>query len=365
MSTPSSTPPAPKPSTQASPAIDKSWLPPSLIPKRRKHHHRKHATADASTKTAQPLAGADAAAVAVASPPVVAPPKPVIAVDESTIPVQTTDVTPLNPVGFSSGNVEYVRPRPDASRVPGQRYCVLSYVTARGAHIRSRDTMVKFSGAFADEVAAKAQAERIRNADPRIDVHVIEMYNFVTVPMPKEVFDGLEKHYIDEKLDKIMHEKTMEVQRDRKMMELRQKADKEKALQNMRIHTGNANYQPPDHKEFIERQMQQELQQQREASRQDEYAAYKYTGEDIAHAIEQMLKQSKEAGIGQEQSEQMVSGLLEKLVEQRDARKHEEHAERDKAQREAEQGIQAVRPPAVSDFMPNTEPPRPEDGEMI
>lgn len=349
MSAPSSAP-----SSQSS-SVDASWLPQSLIPKRHKRHHRKHADASA----AKPVSSS----VPAVTPP--APPKPVIAVDESNIPVQTTDVSPINPVGFSSGNVEYVRPKPDAARVQGQRYWVLSYVTARGAHIRSRDTMVKCSGTFADEATAKTQAEKIRNADPRIDVHVVEMYNFVTVPMPKEVFDGLEKHYIDEKLDKIMREKTLEVQRDRKMMELRQKADKEKALQNMRIHTGNANYQQPDHKEFIERQMQQELRQQREAARQDEYAAYKYTGEDIAHAIEQVMKQSKEAGMSQEQSEHLVSGLLEQLVQQRDARKHEEHAERDRAQREAEQGVQTVQPPAVADFMPNTEPPRPEDGEMI
>lgn len=305
-------------------------------------------------------------AVSTAASTTTVTPKAVVDVDESSTPVQEADVSPINAVGFESGNVEYVRPTPDTVQVPNQRYWVMSYVTSTGKGMRSKNTMVKCSGCFADEQSAGRHAETIRNIDPRINVFVVEMYNFVSVPIPLHIFEGLRKHYIDERLDRIMYENYLEVKRDRKLMEMRTKADKEKALSNLRQAKGNPNYVPPDHTEFVQQQMQQEADRYHEMKE----AESNFEGADIIAALQKVMKdatatKSDETTTAtpslQQQEQQPMPGnkemveafatkLLETLIGIRQSKMATELSQQEESKALAERSIKDKHVPAVSDF---------------
>lgn len=188
-----------------------------------------------------------------------APSAAVVAVDDDNLPVQDREeVAPINTVGFEPGGIQYVRPVPDPVQVPGQRYWVLSYVTSGGEKIRSKNTMVKCSGAFADEESAKARAKQIRDDDPRIGVFVVDMYVFVSVPIPDQVFASIPKHYDDDRLDRIMRQSQLEVKRDGERLAQRTKADKEKALRNLRRAKGDDSYVPPEHDDLAAKHLKEQ-----------------------------------------------------------------------------------------------------------
>ena len=310
----------------------------------------------------------DNAGAAATAPSVT--PKAVVDVDESSTPVQEADVSPINAVGFESGNVEYVRPTPDTVQVPNQRYWVMSYVTSTGKGMRSKNTMIKCSGCFADEQSAGRQAEIIRNTDPRINVFVVEMYNFVSVPIPTHIFEGLRKHYIDERLDRIMYENYLEVKRDRRLMEMRTKADKEKALSNIRQAKGNPNYVPPDHTEFVKEQMKQESDRYHEMKDADS----NFEGADIIAALQKVMKDamapksdektatttettaqpqppsSSTSGNNKEMVEAFATKLLETLINIRQSKMEAKMTQQEQSKELAERSIKDKHVPAVSDF---------------
>ena len=210
----------------------------TFVSKKKKQHRRsaKRRHGDAASSAQQQHGSA---------PPVAA------VVDDDSLPVQKReDVAPINAVGFEPGGIQYVRPIPDPVPVKDQRYWVLSYVTSGGEKIRSKNTMVKCSGAFADEDAARARAQEIRDNDPRISVFVVDMYVFVSVPIPDQVFASIPKHYDDERLDRIMRQSQLEVKRDGDRLAQRTRADKEKALRNLRKAKGDETYVPPEHEDL-------------------------------------------------------------------------------------------------------------------
>lgn len=190
----------------------------------------------------------------------------VVAVDDESLPVQDReDAAPINAVGFEPGVIQYVRPAPDPVQVPGQRYWVLSYVTSGGEKIRSKNTMVKCSGAFADEEAARARAKQIRDDDPRISVFVVDMYVFVSVPIPDQVFASIPKHYDDDRLDRIMRQSQLDVKRDGERLAQRTKADKEKALRSLRRAKGDDTYVPPEHDDLATKHLKEQDEYDRRA----------------------------------------------------------------------------------------------------
>jgi hypothetical protein len=148
------------------------------------------------------------------------------------------DVTPETKV---------IAPKRDAALVPGQRYWVMSYVAPTGAKARSDQLYVKCSGAFATAEEACAQAERIRNAEDRIDVFVVEMYELLPVPIPKDIDALVAHHYQDERLTRYMEATRQSALAQRREMEARMARDRARAEEAMRRATGRdyVETQPP------------------------------------------------------------------------------------------------------------------------
>jgi hypothetical protein len=276
---------------------------------------------------------------------------PVVGLDASSTPVQEKDVSPINPVGFEQGKYEYVRPTADKVEVPGQKFWVMSYVSPEGEHARSKNVMVKCSGCFADEKSANERAAWVRSSDPRISVFVVDMYVLVSVPVPLSVFQGVKKNYMDEKLDKIMHQNYLSVQRDRMEMERRKAADRQKALQNMRAAMGDQTYEPKqDHREFLKETVMGST-----APKMEDVAETpaEYGGEEIVEALEFAMKMAKMSGSDGDgaAAEQFAANMMKQLVEKKTVKMCDEKAERDKGRREGYRGLCTVPTPAVSDTM--------------
>ncbi|MDD5753504.1 MAG: hypothetical protein PHN45_01960 [Methylococcales bacterium] len=270
--------------------------------------------------------------------------QPVVEVDSMDLPSQATDVTPINPVGFQPAGTEYVRPVPDPIEVPNQKFWVISYVTSSTEGIRSKNTMVKCSGAYEKFEDADKRANEIRQNEPRINVFVVDMYVFLTVPIPKEIFEGLRKHYMDEKLDRIMYENYLEVQRERKRMDERIMSDKKKAIQNMRTLTGNESYTPTDHTEFI----QQQLKQESELAKSKKNEQLKFQSSDIVGVLDKIIQsvdKSKEDTV-----KAFATELLEKLVQQKIERKAEMDNEQAKCEAAESAAAQQKHVPASSGY---------------
>lgn len=280
------------------------------------------------------------------------PKAPVIDVDQTSIPVQDKDVSPINPVGFEPGKYEYVRPTADKVEVPGQKYWVLSYVTPDGEHARAKNVMVKCSGCFPDERSANERALWVRNSDPRINVFVVDMYVLVSVPVPTAVFEGIRKNYMDEKLDKIMHQNYISVQKDRMEMERRKEADKRKALQNMRNAKGDQGYTPnQDHTEFVQNSI---IGSTVPNMKDQQMPSAEYGGEEIVQALEFAMKMAKVEGDGSTTgavAEQFAANMMKQLVEAKASKMYDQKAARDTVQREGYNELCAMQSPAVSDTL--------------
>jgi len=242
--------------------------------------------------------------------------QPVVDVGEEQKPTQETDVTPINPVGFESGDLAYVRPAADPVQlqVPGQKYFVLSYVAPTSKGMRAANVMVKCSGCYASRPLADAAAKEIAKCDRRIDVFVVECYNFVSIPIPIDVYGSIRKEYMQERIDRIMHAKYKEVEHDRKEMESRVRADKQNAMQSMRAATGDSEYVPADHSEFIRSQLDEEsrLAQEREKQKiRDRIHSEDIT--DVLHEMTEGENATKECT-----AESFAVNLLERLSKKRD-----------------------------------------------
>lgn len=126
---------------------------------------------------------------------------------------------------------QFVVPQPDAPalRIPGQNFFVLSYAAPEGARVKAKKVAIKVSGCFPDEASAEIQAANIRNADPRLEVHVCEMYNWGTIPMPTDVKQFTKKEYTDKFLHGIMQAQQKAFTQSRKEIDSRMKRDRENA----------------------------------------------------------------------------------------------------------------------------------------
>lgn len=109
-----------------------------------------------------------------------------------------------NDAAAIASEVPVVLPVPDKLRVPGQNFWVLSYAAPEGAKAGCKTIAIKCSGCFENEQDANKHAEKIRNADNRFDVHVVNMYEFGSVPIPADVAVHIRKQYTDKYLTKIM-----------------------------------------------------------------------------------------------------------------------------------------------------------------
>lgn len=137
-------------------------------------------------------------------------------------------------------------PRPDRDVVPHQRFWVMSYVAPEGARVRSDQVFVKCSGAFETEAEASAQAERIRNADNRVDVWVVDMYKYIPVPVPAKVQSLVHTEHEDPRLTRLMEKARQDAVKEHEIMEARMRRDRERALVAMRKAHGGVLPDVPD-----------------------------------------------------------------------------------------------------------------------
>ena len=133
-----------------------------------------------------------------------------------------------------SSQTEYVRPMRDTDIVHGQNFMVLSYAAPNNSKVRAANIQIKVSGCFDTESEANHQAELIRNADPRFNVNVVCLYEWVTVPILDHVDQFIRKEYTDKRLNAIMRGNYQSLAQSRKEMVKRIEKDKKAALENMR-----------------------------------------------------------------------------------------------------------------------------------
>ena len=89
---------------------------------------------------------------------------------------------------------------PDAIKVPGQEWALISVVGPQGFNQRADSMALKLRGVFATEDAARAQAEVLRQVDAMVDIWVVGMYHWLPLPPPL----GLDRaNYADKQLNDI------------------------------------------------------------------------------------------------------------------------------------------------------------------
>lgn len=135
---------------------------------------------------------------------------------------------------ISDPGVDFVLPQPDKARVPGQNFLVFSYAAPEGARVKCTKVAVKPSGAFNTEAEANKQAQIIRDEDPRFDVEVLEMYNWVTVPIPQDVKPFLRKEYTNKQMTQVMAGLQQSLKQSKKEMDERMAQDRAKAEAELR-----------------------------------------------------------------------------------------------------------------------------------
>lgn len=96
----------------------------------------------------------------------------------------------------------------DVNRRPGQRIMVLSYAGFEGARVKAAKGTIKVSGVFDDSdegmAAAFKFAEIIRNENINFDVFVVEMNEWITLPVSTDIRNVIQHNYDDPRLQKMM-----------------------------------------------------------------------------------------------------------------------------------------------------------------
>lgn len=159
---------------------------------------------------------------------------------------------------------EFILPRPDVNRVPGQNWYVLTYCAPEGSPVRCRDIAVKVSGCCNTPEEANKIAEIIRNEDDRFDVWVVGMYNWIKVPIPDEVKSSMQVEYPDKMLTRIMRGQQKATTQQRKEMEERMARDRAKAEAAMRKKMG-ADYKMPEKAEVVKQYEHENLEREERA----------------------------------------------------------------------------------------------------
>lgn len=123
--------------------------------------------------------------------------------------------------GTAPAAAEFVLPKPDNHRQPGQEWGVLSYCAPDNARVKCKKVAIKFSGGFPSEDAASKAAEIIRNEDPRFDVHVFPLYTWGMVPISEDVKPLVRKEYLDKYMTSVMLGQQASLIQSRKEMDER------------------------------------------------------------------------------------------------------------------------------------------------
>ena len=142
--------------------------------------------------------------------------------------------TTAGALASSQNGDDFLLPKDDVARVPGQNYLVFSYAAPENSRLRCNKVAVKFSGAFDTLENAQAHAKKINAEDTRLDVHICKMYTWGTIPMPEDVKPFVEKEYTDKFLTRVMKGQQETLLQSKKEMEERMAKDRAKAEEEVR-----------------------------------------------------------------------------------------------------------------------------------
>jgi hypothetical protein len=134
----------------------------------------------------------------------------------------------------TSKDVDFVLPKPDAQKVQGQEFWVLSCCAPEKTRVRSKNICIKNSGCFPTLELAEAQAKKIRDEDPRFNVDVVSMYEWGSVPISEELKPLIKKNYTDVYMTRVMKGLQQSMSQSKKEMDERIKRDRDRAEQEMR-----------------------------------------------------------------------------------------------------------------------------------
>lgn len=91
----------------------------------------------------------------------------------------------------------------DILKTPGQNYALVSFVSPESAQKFSKIAM-KIRGVFGTLEEARQHCDRVMKTDPKFDVFVVQMYNWVVVPPDREMIE--DEVYQEEFLNNMMKE---------------------------------------------------------------------------------------------------------------------------------------------------------------
>jgi hypothetical protein len=126
-------------------------------------------------------------------------------------------------------NVDFVLPQPDKARIPGQNFQVISCVGPEGTNVKCKNVAIKLSPCFNTEAEANKHAEKIRNEDPRFDVDVVEIYNWIVIPKSEETKTFIKKEYMDKHLTSVLKGQQQALMQSKKEMDERVARDRANA----------------------------------------------------------------------------------------------------------------------------------------
>jgi len=107
----------------------------------------------------------------------------------------------------------------DPIEVPGQKFAVFSYVAPHTAPQRCKTVAIKIRGCFETKDAADQRAHEVSQMDPDFDVFVVEMYEWLVVPMPLEQQASLQMKYNEKKMQQLMDSHYETVEKGRKTVQ--------------------------------------------------------------------------------------------------------------------------------------------------
>lgn len=134
----------------------------------------------------------------------------------------------------ADSDADFVMPQPDRLRVATQNYQVISCVAPEGTRVKCKNVAIKFGPCFQTLEEAQSHAQKIRDEDPRFDVDVIEMYNWIAVPKSPDVAPFVHKEYTSKFLTSIIKGQEQSLAQSKKEMDDRVARDRAKAEAEMR-----------------------------------------------------------------------------------------------------------------------------------
>lgn len=106
----------------------------------------------------------------------------------------------------------------------GMKFAVISYVSplgVRAGKVKAERTYVKIRGAFATEDEARSWCDKLYEVDPDLDMFIVELFEWLQVPLTDAAYARLPKKYEDEKLNAIFEEQHRQSEQSRRELEER------------------------------------------------------------------------------------------------------------------------------------------------